>query len=333
MAVGPLQNRSSLFNIISTALSQTYSAPTPPTPPVPQTPTSNPYQGLFNTDGFDSYSSKSQGLDALVSQLGQMMEAILQFSNLMGGEQGAGEGVPELNGPGGGTPPSPPQNPYTQNAYSPTPETQQANGPNPTGTPTHPSEVNAPAPTSGNNPTGGAGNTMDFTNDGDKPMTVNFTPNAGGQPIPSMTLQPGESIRQEFPQGWSGNFRTADGDGANATLGEVAFNGGSNNTYYDVSYIEGNNVNMTIAPESGGRTSGTMENLVEGAPDSIKARTADGEVYGLKKTTTSEVRDASVVDYYRGKVALDEGYVDPYDDASTLGTSDTHLEVRLKNVF
>jgi hypothetical protein len=331
MAVGPIRDNSALLSIITTALNRAFETPAAPppgsTPEIPQSQP-NPYQGAFNADGFDSLASKTPGLSELTEQLGQMMEAILQFSNLASGEQGAGsEGVPELGGASGaGAPTNPGQPPAI-------PETQQAFAPPPAGETQTPPSTQAPPSTSGNNPTGGSGNTMDFTNDGDKPMTVNFTPNAGGQQIPPMTLQPGESVRQEFPQGWNGNFRTTDGDGANATLGEVAFNGGGNNTYYDVSYIEGNNANMTITPESGGKTSGTMDNLVADAPDSIKARTADGQVYGIKKTTTSEVRDPEIVNYYRGKVAGDEGYVDPKDDASTLGTSDTHLEVHLKNVF
>ena len=188
------------------------------------------------------------------------------------------------------------------------------------------------APASGSKANPNA-NTMDFTNDGTKPMEIKFTPNAGGQPIDSITLQPGESMTKEFPDGWSGNFRSSSGDGAAATLGEVAFNGGSNNTYYDVSYIEGNNASMTIAPESGGRVSGTMDNLVANAPDSIKAKDGSGNAYGIKKTTTSDVQDQSVVDYYRKNVGEGQGYVVPKDDASTLGTSDKHLTVHLKDVF
>jgi hypothetical protein len=59
---------------------------------------------------------------------------------------------------------------------------------------------------------------------------------------------------------------------------------------------------------------------VASAPDSIK------------KTTTSNVQDPQVVDYFRKQVGADQGYVIPTDDASTLGTSDTHLNVHLKNV-
>lgn len=176
------------------------------------------------------------------------------------------------------------------------------------------------------------GNTMTFQNDGTKPMTIQFTPNAGEKPVDSVTLAPGEKRTVGFPQGWSGNFRSTQGAGAAATLGEVKFNGGGNQTYYDVSYIEGHNASMTIQPESGGRKSGTLDNLLASAPDAIKARDASGAVYGLKKTTTSNVQDGAVVDYFRKQVGEAQGYVIPTDDASTLGTSDSHLSVHLKNV-
>jgi hypothetical protein len=327
MAVNSI-NPSSLATILAALSKATETTPPPPPPAFEAPPAAeNPFQSLFKADGFDP--SSTGGTQDLGQQLQELLQTVSQLTDLLNGGEGAGEeGVPELGGPSGGAPapkqaaPAPQQAAPAPQQAAPAPaagpETQKAGGPQ--------------APT-GNNPTGGAGNTMDFTNDGDKPMTIKFTPNAGGQEIPPLTLQPGESMRQEFPQGWNGNFRSAEGDGANVTLGEVAFNGGGNNTYYDVSYIEGNNASMTIAPESGGRTSGTLDNLVKDAPDSIKARTADGEVYGIKKTTSAEVRDASIVDYYRGKVGADEGYVDPKDDLSTLGTSDTHLEVHLKNVF
>lgn len=176
-----------------------------------------------------------------------------------------------------------------------------------------------------------AGNTLNFTNERDTPMTIVFTANANQAAIPSITLKPGESLAQAFPEGWSGNFRSTTGDGANATLGEVAFNGGADGkqTFYDVSYIEGNNARMTIEPSAGGPVSGTLKDIVSGAPDSIKARDEHGNVYGLKKTTNAEVINDSVVSYYRSAVGDGQGYVVPKDDASTLGSQSNHLNVRL----
>lgn len=174
-------------------------------------------------------------------------------------------------------------------------------------------------------------NTLNFTNKRDTPMTVVFTGNAGQPAIASITLKPGETLSQSFPEGWSGNFRTTDGEGAHVTLGEVKFNGGveGKQTFYDVSYIEGNNARMTIAPSSGGPVSGTLEDIVSGAPDSIKAKDASGNVYGLKKTTNAEAIDESVVSYYRTAVGEGEGYVVPKDDASTLGSNSSNLNVQI----
>ncbi len=55
------------------------------------------------------------------------------------------------------------------------------------------------------------------------------------------------------------------------------------------------------------------------------------EAYGIKKSTTSNVQDSSVVDFYRQKVGAGDGYVIPADDARTLGTNDNHLSVHLSN--
>ncbi|RYZ41921.1 MAG: hypothetical protein EOO71_10090 [Myxococcaceae bacterium] len=175
-------------------------------------------------------------------------------------------------------------------------------------------------------------NTMTLVNDGTTPMKVNFTPNAGDKAVDSVTLKPGETKTVQFPDGWSGNFRSDAGDGKNATLGEVKFDGGHGNTYYDVSYIEGHNASMTMQPESGGRLSGTMKNLLDSAPDSVKAKGADGQAYGIKKSTTSNVQDSEVVDFFRKHVGADQGYVIPTDDASTLGSNDSNLVVHMKNL-
>jgi hypothetical protein len=255
----------------------------------------------FVADGFDSPMSarkvgglEAGGLEAMVQELSRMVQQLSKAAELLGGETSAsGQAVPGLKSAPKGV-----------------------EGASPVGAPGAPK----------------SGNTMTFTNDGTSPMTVQFTPNAGDKAIDSVTLKPGEARTVEFPQGWSGNFRSTSGDGAAATLGEVKFNGGGDQTYYDVSYIEGDNASMTIEPESGGKKSGTMENLLASAPDSVKAKTADGSVYGIKKTTTSNVQDQGVVDFYRKHVGADQGYVIPTDDASTLATKDSHLVVRMKDL-
>ncbi|MFY0567333.1 hypothetical protein ACN28E_26385 [Archangium lansingense] len=279
---------------------------------------SNPLRRLLEADGFDSPLSakNASGLDAAVQELARLAQVLTKAAQLLGSEVGAGgQGV---QGPQSLGSPSPSPNPSAGSAAS-------GGAPTLGGAPAAPVAKDA----------GGAaktGNTMTFTNDGSSPMTIQFTPNAGDKAVDSVTLEPGKTQTVEFPKGWSGNFRSASGDGAAATLGEVKFNGGGDQTYYDVSYIEGDNASMTIAPESGGKKSGTEENLLASAPESVKARNADGSVYGIKKTTTSNVQDQGVVDFYRKHVGADEGYVIPTDDASTLGTKDTHLVVRMKDL-
>ncbi|MDC0706943.1 hypothetical protein POL68_00505 [Stigmatella sp. ncwal1] len=294
-------------------------------------PQSNPLKSLLQTDSFEAGGAQGN-LAALTKGIEQITQLLNKAVELLGGASAGGAaGAGGASPVGGGVPELGGDVPELGNAAPAGAAPAAPEGAAPAGAAPAGAAPTAPAGASKN--ASKTGNTMDFTNDGTKPMEIKFTPNAGGQEIEPLTLQPGESVTKQFPDGWSGNFRSTAGDGAAATLGEVAFNGGGNQTYYDVSYIEGNNASMTIAPESGGRVSGTLDNLAAGAPDSIKAKTADGTAYGVKKTTTSDVQDAAVVDYYRQHVGADQGYVIPKDDLSTLGTGDTHLSVHLKDVF
>ncbi|NRD44748.1 MULTISPECIES: hypothetical protein [Corallococcus] len=302
-------------------------------------------QGMFQADGFDAPSGVGkkgalQGGNPM-EQLAEMVQMLKQLVEMLGGMNGAGAqqgaaapgiegaagaqqgGVPDLGGEGAGS------------SAAPAPAAAQAAS----------AAQGAPAPAAPQKDAAVAGpqsvgdssaakgkNTITLNNDGNKPMTVNFTPNAGEKAVDSVTLKPGESRTVQFPDNWSGNFRSDNGDGKNATLGEVKFDGGFGNTYYDVSYIEGHNTSMTIQPDGGGRLSGTMDNLLSSAPDSVKAKGADGSAYGIKKSTTSNVQDPEVVDFFRKHVGADQGYVIPTDDASTLGSKNSNLVVHLKDL-
>ncbi|RKH70797.1 hypothetical protein D7X96_10415 [Corallococcus interemptor] len=258
-------------------------------------------QGLFQADGFDAPAGVGkkgalQGGNPM-EQLSELVQMLTQLVQTLGAQ-----------------------------AAAPAPEAAAAPA-----APQKNADVAGPASVGASGASKGK-NTLTLNNDGDKPMTVNFTPNAGEKAVDSVTLQPGEKKTVQFPDNWSGNFRSDNGDGKNATLGEVKFDGGFGNTYYDVSYIEGHNAAMTIQPEGGGRLSGTMDNLLASAPDSVKARGADGAAYGIKKSTTSNVQDPEVVDFFRKHVGADQGYVIPTDDASTLGSNNSNLVVHLKNL-
>ncbi|MBZ4399273.1 hypothetical protein [Myxococcus sp. AS-1-15] len=311
-------------------------------------------QSLFQKDGFEVGGGlkSAEGLQKLVKVLASQLEVLNELAQVLGGAQGqGGTGVPPLSGAQGqggtGVPPlGGAQGPGAlagcaeTSAAAPSPQVPSigAEAPSPSGkaaapSPGQPAEaVGAKQKVSDSQGVKKDGNTLSLHNDGDKPMTIQFTPNAGEKAVDPVTLQPGENRTVKFPEGWSGNFRSTSGDGKNATLGEVKFDGGFGKTYYDVSYIEGHNTAMTMQPASGGRTSGTLENLLSSAPDAVKARGEDGSVYGIKKTTTSEVKDPAVVDFFRKHVGADQGYVIPTDDASTLGSGDSNLVVRLKNL-
>ncbi|RKH89774.1 hypothetical protein D7Y21_09255 [Corallococcus sp. AB045] len=298
-------------------------------------------QGMFQADGFDAPAGVGkkgalQGGNPM-EQLAQMVQMVNQLVELLGGMNGAG--AQQAAGPAAAPAAAQAAAPATAQAAAPapaqaTPAAQAA-----------PAAQGAPAPAAPQKNAAVAGpqsvgdssaakgkNTITLNNDGDKPMTVNFTPNAGEKAVDSVTLKPGESRTVQFPDNWSGNFRSDSGDGKNATLGEVKFDGGFGNTYYDVSYIEGHNTAMTIQADGGGRLSGTMDNLLANAPDSVKAKGADGSAYGIKKSTTSNVQDPEVVDFFRKHVGADQGYVIPTDDASTLGSKNSNLVVHLKNL-
>ncbi|WP_426749633.1 hypothetical protein [Myxococcus sp. Y35] len=263
-----------------------------------------PLRQLLQRDGFDAPRGAVQGsgVEALAQNFARLAQLLTDAARVLGGE-----GAPR---PQGGTQP-----PAPATAAAPAaPRNQKVAG-----------VSEAPGVSKD-------GNTITFTNDGTSPMTIQFTPNAGEKAMDSITLAPGKTQTVPFPENWSGNFRSTSGDGSAATLGEVKFDGGFGKTYYDVSYIEGHNASMTMQPEEGGRVSGTHDDLLAAAPEAIKARDADGSVYGIKKSTTSNVQDPGVVDFYRKHVGADEGYVIPTDDASTLGTSDKNLVVRMKNL-
>ncbi|KAK0754511.1 hypothetical protein B0T18DRAFT_386375 [Schizothecium vesticola] len=82
---------------------------------------------------------------------------------------------------------------------------------------------------------------------------IHFT---GNGEIGELHVGPGESIAQDFPDGWTGNFyATCDGcDDAPGMLGEVAFDGFEGKTFYDVSAIVDPNDHTGVhrfAPGSG----------------------------------------------------------------------------------
>jgi hypothetical protein len=180
-------------------------------------------------------------------------------------------------------------------------------------------------------PASGGGNQITFINDGAKPMHLVFTPNAGQAQIPDLVLQPSESRTVTFPAGWSGNWHSTAGAGNAYSLGEVAFQAYNGLTFYDDSRIEGSNMGQTLMPARGGRLTGTLDNLLDGAPPEVLAVNTQGQVYGIRKSTVNDIQDPEVVSYLDRRIPLGTGYTYPTDDASTAGTEDTHLIVHMKD--
>lgn len=69
--------------------------------------------------------------------------------------------------------------------------------------------------------------------------TVSFTPNAGYEQLPSVTVNNKENKTVTFPDNWIGNYWAVEEGQANTPgmLGEVNFNGWIGLTYFDVSAI------------------------------------------------------------------------------------------------
>lgn len=218
-------------------------------------------------------------------------------------------------------------------APTPTPGNQVANSPETTNTPVTTGGKPSEAITDKNSNIDPNKNSLTYENKGKEAYTISFTSNAenADAKLPDVTLQPGEVKTIEIPEGWGGNVRTNKGDGKNITLGEFKFNGGDkkDQAFYDVSYIEGFNSRMQIQPMQGGRVSGTLDDLTNGVPESMKARDQSGNAYGIKKTTDDNKIDGDIVKYYRNKVKDAEGYVVPDDNTSTLGTNSRNLKVDL----
>lgn len=82
-------------------------------------------------------------------------------------------------------------------------------------------------------------NTVTFKSLDKTDRTIIFTPNAGKPEIPSVKVAAGDDLTVDFPHGWIGNWYSVS-EGAPdipGMLGEVAFNGWNDITFFDVSAI------------------------------------------------------------------------------------------------
>jgi hypothetical protein len=82
-------------------------------------------------------------------------------------------------------------------------------------------------------------NTVTFKSLDTTDRTIIFTPNDGGAKIASVNVTGGADQKVDFPQGWIGNWYAVSSGAPDipGMLGEVAFNGWNDITFFDVSAI------------------------------------------------------------------------------------------------
>ncbi|KAB5531253.1 DNase1 protein [Coniochaeta sp. 2T2.1] len=82
-------------------------------------------------------------------------------------------------------------------------------------------------------------NTVTFKSLDQTSRTIKFTPNAGVPEIPSIQVAGGQEVTVDFPHAWIGNwYSISEGEqDIPGMLGEVAFNGWNDITFFDVSAI------------------------------------------------------------------------------------------------
>jgi hypothetical protein len=162
---------------------------------------------------------------------------------------------------------------------------------------------------------------------GDKAQTFNFYSDVAafepqfGDAFKSVTLQPGTYQTVALPAGFSGRVQKMTGRvDEPATWAEVTFNGYKDMTFFDASYIRGNNGAMVMKMRDNSAIAGTQEDLLSEAPDDAKGTSSSGQPY-LKAT---EGFDGSVVldlvAFYRNKLPSGLGYVRNFDDSATKGS-------------
>lgn len=172
---------------------------------------------------------------------------------------------------------------------------------------------------------------VSFVNDGDKPMHLRFTPNAGEEAIPDIVVPPGQGVTVQFPSGWAGNVCSTNGGYGNpATLVELAFDD-DGKAWGDVSFIEGANAAAEIEPAGGGTRTGVPFNLLDGAPSSLLAYDESGRPYAIRPSTVKDVTDPHVLDYLERRVPIGYGYKYPTDDVSTVGFESSNLVVHMRD--
>ncbi|RYE91811.1 MAG: hypothetical protein EOO77_47675, partial [Oxalobacteraceae bacterium] len=113
-------------------------------------------------------------------------------------------------------------------------------------------------------------NTIRLANRGPKPENFAFFANAGpfqpdlGAPYATFALSRGGVKKVLLPKAWSGRLQKLSGTSDDAaTWGEFAFDGYLGLTFFDVSFVRGNNGGMLMRSADGNVVSGTADDLIE----------------------------------------------------------------------
>lgn len=149
-----------------------------------------------------------------------------------------------------------------------------------------------------------AGKTINVKNNCDKVVSVGVLTNGKSAALPeiSMDLPPGGSSSFSESDTWGGRvwgrYQCSGSSGKDATqcgiagaaspatLAEFLFKGSNGQDYYDISLVDGFNLQMSISPSGGGASSGyscgSPQCSVPSCPDEYAVKDSTGNVIGCK---------------------------------------------------
>ncbi|CAO3659855.1 unnamed protein product [Rhizopus stolonifer] len=198
-----------------------------------------------------------------------------------------------------------------------------------------------------------ADKTINIKNNCNKVLSVGVLTNGKSAALPekSMDLPPGGSSSVSESDTWGGRIwgrYQCSGSSSNdanacgnpgatnpATLAEFLFKGSNGNDYYDISLVDGFNIQVSIAPSGGGASSGyscgSPQCVVPSCPDKFAVKDSAGNVIGCKSacSVTNAPEDCCTGSYNNPDVckggtqaeaiksACPDAYSFAYDDQSS----------------
>ncbi|KAI7902688.1 thaumatin [Cokeromyces recurvatus] len=141
--------------------------------------------------------------------------------------------------------------------------------------------------------------TITVKNNCEYPIQVNQLTNNQGPNANSVSLAAGSSTPIHVPSNWGGRIwarknctgQTDCQPGAPASLAELLLNGANNQDYYDVSFVDGFNLPISITPNgvsSNGHNCGAPTcSSLPSCPAELQAKDAEGNVIACKSACTA----------------------------------------------